>query len=335
MRLNSVRDLKLELASEVSRIGKGQRPELRRILSFSAAIKAFPLGVEATLTATTHSVPEGVAFGIVPADGRSQDRFQLAVRVQSVDEAAKAYAHYAAGRASGEAQLRYVGPVKALAASPYRKAHRPLAPGWSVGAVETGSIGFFALDTRNRPSLVSNNHVLTRRNPRGAVQIVQPGPLDKGRAPKDLVAYLERSIKLVAASANRVDAAYANIEPAIPIDATWAGGRMQGVVGVDELIDLRRVWKVGRTTGRTAGKVSAVEVDQISADYGGTLFRFDGQLEIEGLDGPFALPGDSGAAVLNAAHQGVGMIFSGSGDGAVSYANPLETVLRSLSLSPM
>ncbi len=336
MRLSSARELKLELASEVSGIGMGRHKDLRRILSFSAtaAIEASTayrhsgLALEALISATTRTVPQGVAVGIVPVEGNSPERFRLAIRLQSNDPAASAWAHYAAGRAKGEADLRYVGKVRAFAAN-YRAKRRPLSPGWSVGAVETGTIGFFAHDTRSQVVLVSNSHVLAGSGP-----ILQPGPLDKGKKPTHVVAKVGRLALLTNTGINRIDAGYAHVAADIPVDMTWDGALLNGVVAEDELVERRSVWKVGRTTGKTSGKITAIEVDQISADYSGKLLRFDGQIEIEGDDNkPFALPGDSGAAVLNKKNEGVGMIFSGSSDGAVSYANPMEGVLSRLKVS--
>jgi hypothetical protein len=66
------------------------------------------------------------------------------------------------------------------------------------------------------------------------------------------------------------------------------------------------------------------------------MFRFDGQIEIEGDNGLFAQPGDSGSLVVDRDKMlGVGLLFAGpvddheNGD-AVIYANPLSVVLDQL-----
>ena len=43
------------------------------------------------------------------------------------------------------------------------------------------------------------------------------------------------------------------------------------------------VFKIGRTTGATGGRVTAFDLDNVIVNYDSGNLRFDGQLEIEGV----------------------------------------------------
>lgn len=248
---------------------------------------------------------------------------------------------YAVGKASDEADVRYIGAVQAppagVASTRYRKRSRPLTPGLSIGhvGITAGTLGGFVIDPRGRPGILSNNHVLAAGNvgKRGDA-ILQAGPMDGGGYPDDEVARLERFIRLKSRG-NAVDAALALLTQAVEVRALYRNRRLAGVTPVDEIQSSLGVWKLGRTTGHTRGSVSAIEVDQVTVDYGGTFHTFDGQLEVTGRTRPFSRSGDSGALVVDEAHRGVGLLFAGSERGGlrgigVSYANPLQTVLDML-----
>lgn len=107
-------------------------------------------------------------------------------------------------------------------------------------------------------------------------------------------------------------------------------GKLKGVgdVFVDEGT---AVVKIGRTTGRTAGRVTAFEIDNVTV-------RFDNQIEIEGEgDGPFSDGGDSGSLIVGADLRAMALLFAGSDQGGangqgLTYANPLQSVLDALRL---
>lgn len=90
------------------------------------------------------------------------------------------------------------------------------------------------------------------------------------------------------------------------------------------------VFKVGRTTGLTQGRVSAFEVDDVWVGYDMGEIGFDQQIEIEPLeDAPFSLGGDSGSLIVDDDLRAVGLLFAGN-DVDVTYANPIQTVLQTL-----
>ena len=94
--------------------------------------------------------------------------------------------------------------------------------------------------------------------------------------------------------------------------------------------------KIGRTTGHTRGRISAVEVDGVAVQYDDAVHTFDDQVEIEGLSGAFSADGDSGSVIWRASDRApLGLLFAGSDaggrhGGGVTFANPLATVLSAL-----
>lgn len=97
------------------------------------------------------------------------------------------------------------------------------------------------------------------------------------------------------------------------------------------------VTKVGRTTGHTTGRVVAqaglrasVAYD-IEAPFVGTAY-FEPIFIVQGINGEFALPGDSGALVVGADANGepaaVGLVFAVAGD--MTYIQPINRVLEEL-----
>jgi hypothetical protein len=96
------------------------------------------------------------------------------------------------------------------------------------------------------------------------------------------------------------------------------------------------VEKVGRSTGHTRGRISAVEVDGVAVQYDEAVHTFDDQVEIQGLGGAFSAGGDSGSVIWRSRDRApLGLLFAGSttggsGGAGVTFANPLATVLHLL-----
>jgi hypothetical protein len=213
--------------------------------------------------------------------------------------------------------------------------------GTSIGhfAITAGTLGCFVSARRGgQPLILSNNHVLANENrgKRGDA-IVQPGPYDKGKRPKDAVGTLANFVRLKRSEPNAVDCATAAMKDTIKFDAAKLEGlgRLAGLS--DALLDEGdAVDKVGRTTGLTRGRVTAFELDNVLVEFDLGVLRFDGQVEIEGAgDAAFSDGGDSGSLIVNADLFGVGLLFAGGDVGGsngrgLTYANPLRTVLDAL-----
>jgi hypothetical protein len=216
---------------------------------------------------------------------------------------------------------------------------RPLRPGLSVAhpSVTAGTLGGF-VRTREGLAILSNNHVLAASDT--AIlgdPVLQPGPADAGLM-GDRVAVLTAFVHFRDDIPNAVDAAVAVVDDGVEVDAgDLPGGPLTGAVpdGLDIDPD-EVVEKVGRTTGHTTGRISAVEVDGVAVEYGQGLHRFDDQIEVEGDVGAFSAGGDSGSVIWRSRDRApLALLFAGStqgghGGAGVTFANPLSTVLRAL-----
>ncbi len=113
------------------------------------------------------------------------------------------------------------------------------------------------------------------------------------------------------------------------------GGSLAGVGG-PFLDEGTPVGKVGRTTATTKGKVTAFELDNVYVNYDIGNLQFNNQVEIEGDgDNPFSQGGDSGSLIVNADRKVVALLFAGGDHGGsngkgLTYANPIDAVLRAM-----
>lgn len=210
---------------------------------------------------------------------------------------------------------------------------RPLLIGCSIGhpAITAGTLGCFVqIADGSTPCILSNNHVLADEN-RASLgdPILQPGRTDGGTLPLDEVASLSRFEPLNPAG-NLIDAALAALREDVGGDfATLTSlGTLNGI-RTAPLEGEEVVFKVGRTTGLTRGRISAFEVDDIWVRYDMGVIGFNRQIEIAPLESsPFSLGGDSGSLIVDESLRAVGLLFAGN-DVDVTYANPIRTVLDS------
>ncbi|WP_233404601.1 hypothetical protein [Actinotalea solisilvae] len=219
---------------------------------------------------------------------------------------------------------------------------RPLRPGVSIAHadVSAGTLGAF-VRVGGRLHVLSNWHVLVG-SPSASVgdAVLQPGPADGGRDPQDRVATLAAYAELRPGVTALVDAAVALVDEGVDVDLAYPIGP---VTRVAEVRGAEEVEKIGRTTGLTRGRVTAIELDDVVVGYGAEMgeLSFDDQIEVEGLaTGPFSRGGDSGSLVYladgdEAAGAAVGLLFAGSETGGengtgLTYLNPIATVLRQL-----
>ena len=224
----------------------------------------------------------------------------------------------------------------------HQKKNRPLRIGSSIGhyKITAGTLGGFVRSRDDGSVLIlSNNHVLANENKgKKGDAILQPGSLDQGTDPHDKAGELLRFVRLKRERANLVDCAVATIEAGIKFDPrTLTGvGKLAGL-GDAILAEDDAVSKVGRTTGKTDGRVTAFELDDVFVRFDSGLLCFNGQVEIEGAeDGqPFSLGGDSGSLIVAADRRAVALLFAASELGGtngkgLTYANPLRAVLDAL-----
>ncbi|WP_432537090.1 hypothetical protein [Kineococcus arenarius] len=295
------------------------------------------------------AAPQGVAsVGIsVLGHGPGGPRYGVAVRHSGVrGDALLDHARALAGTAAAaELDVRDVGRVRALSTpvegrtwtpEQLRRRVRPLHPGLSIAHrdVTAGTLGAFVTVTGSDGLYaLSNNHVVADSDQAALDDpVLQPGPADGGRE-RDRVGRLARAVPLEAGGGNTVDAALTLLDDAEGHDPSYPVGRLVGWADADDEV---AVEKAGRTTGRTRGRISAIELDDVAVEYPVGVVSFDGQVEVTGTGGAFSAGGDSGSLVYRPdTRQAVGLLFAGSERGGedgtgLTFCNPIGLVLDAL-----
>lgn len=327
MELGSVRALKAELAETVVRPLVEERHGLRS------------MAVSARSLERTTGIRPGIALGVTR--GETEQDYRLAVRVQQRQlERGGALREHLTKAARGEIDYSYIGRVTKRQLPWTQQRQRPLLIGCSVGHVDVtvGTLGAFAHPNHDDQILMlSNNHVLAMEDAADIGDaIVQPGRLDDGEPPEDVVATLFRFAALQT-SGNLVDAAVARLVPGIKYDrSTIRGDGMLRGVRPTPVMSEDRVLKLGRTTVLTRGKVTAAEFDNLVVEYDRGLLSFDDQIEIEGAGNEaFSAGGDSGSVIVDEDGLACALLFAGSDIGGtngmgLTYANDIRKVLQAL-----
>jgi hypothetical protein len=372
MRLQSALDLKQQLLTDVVAPFAARANRLKsagaRAIAASAAItdprgEPVGFGLGARPPDTLPSLHRSVALGVAPASSG----YRLAIRIQRTALLNSRLVELCRGAAKGEADIRLIGRVDKRArarrpvapaiaadraASPWYQGNtRPLLIGASIGHVDVtaGTIGAFV---RRGASVhvLSNNHVLANENAAETGDwVLQRAKFDGGRHPADAVARLRAFVRLKARGANFVDAAVAALERGIGHDAVLLRGLVNGrdrqLAGLAPsapaggMAPADAVFKIGRTTGATRGRVSAFAVDNLVVNYDSGNLRFDDQIEIEAAESkPFSDGGDSGSLIVTGAMQAYALLFAGSDMGGrnnlgLTFANPIHRVLTALKAS--
>lgn len=210
----------------------------------------------------------------------------------------------------------------------------------------SGTLGALVQDAGGNQYVLSNNHVLARTNLAALGEdVIQPGLIDQNpvcaRDLNDGVADLSGFVPILfktktTTPTNTVDAAIAQVRSGA-VDSSGFISDI-GVVNSTTLnpaLNLA-VKKSGRTTGLTAGTITAVNVT-VDVTYskacgggGKQTARFIGQFLVQ--PGSFSDGGDSGSLIVEdvntAAPRAVGLLFAGSS--TVTVANPIQAVLDAL-----
>ncbi|TQN41340.1 hypothetical protein FHU33_0707 [Blastococcus colisei] len=302
-------------------------------------LERLPSAVEASSAPGERDAPwPWVAVGLSPTSAGAR----VAVRLQRNGD--RALLPDLGRVAAEEVDVKVIGPVRSLSSpGELQRRVRPLRPGLSVAhaSVTAGTLGGF-VRTASGLAILSNNHVLAASNAASAGDaVLQPGPSDGGRT-ADRVATLT-GFQPMAAGVNLVDAAVAALDEDVDVaPGDLPGGPLLATVPARLDVDPdEAVEKIGRTTGHTRGRITAVEVDGVAVQYDALsspqgIYRFDDQIEIEGRSGAFSAGGDSGSVIWRSRDRApVALLFAGSETGGaagtgVTFANPLSTVLAIL-----
>jgi hypothetical protein len=221
-----------------------------------------------------------------------------------------------------------VGCIEALA---FTTRIRPVKPGYSMGhyKITAGTFGCLVRDVCSpcHIHILSNNHVLANSNVANIGDpILQPGRVDGGTYPADMVARLSRFIPIRFNNPtfyNLVDAALARpTDQRNVIASVVALGIPKGTVEAGLGMN---VIKSGRTTQVTAGKVTGIDVT-VSVGYGsGRVGYFRNQI----LTTNMSQGGDSGSLLISSSDKkATGLLFAGSSK--VTIHNNIANVLMAL-----
>jgi hypothetical protein len=211
----------------------------------------------------------------------------------------------------------------------------------SIKGCVTGTLGSMVQDATNNDYILSNNHVLADVNKAIPGQlIVQPGLADAGcvQSPSNAVATFSNSIKLrFGGHKNFVDAAIAAVDPGQVSPDILFIGPIASTVDSAPSIGMP-VQKMGRTTCVTHGVISALDA-HLQVNYSDTakphLASFVNQFAVTGIKGNFGGPGDSGSLIVTQddCPRAVALLFAGTFDGSITFANPISEVLSRLNVS--
>ncbi|HVL68111.1 MAG TPA: hypothetical protein VM364_12680 [Vicinamibacterales bacterium] len=353
MRLDSARGLKQQLLQDVIDPFTEQANLLRTegVAAVAAAMRVRGMagdpssfGIGAKRTATLPQVQRSIALGVAPKG----PEYRLAVRVQRAALRDSPLVERVTREARGEVDVQLVGRIdkrqrRAPARPWYQSNQRPLLIGSSIAhvAVTAGTLGAFVMKGR-AVHVLSNNHVLADENRAAKGDVVlQRAHFDGGRR-RDAVGRVTHWIALKPRGSNTVDAALASVDAGIGHDPVRLRGLVGGAdrrlagLGPEFIDEDAVVYKVGRTTGPTRGRVTAFDMDNVVVNFDIGNVRFDGQIEIEGHGrSAFSDGGDSGSLIVDGEMRAVALLFAGSesggsNDAGLTYANPIHAVLKAL-----
>jgi len=194
---------------------------------------------------------------------------------------------------------------------------RPVVASTSCGhyQISAGTIGYIAIDSETKlPVILSNNHVIanvTTTKRARALQgdpVIQPGKADGGSETEDTVGFLLRWIPIDVDKKNIVDGAIAVVSTPYEFGILDEEGNVIEVKGLRTVKKGGTVYKYGRTTGKTSGKIVDVDfsgyVQYSTGDWGFFVDQILAEMEIDG--------GDSGSLLVDDEGYAVGLVFAGS-----------------------
>ncbi len=320
MKYSSVVGLKNELLSETKIVASTLNVVRSRSLIRAAAQPAMVAPARAPY-----------ALGVRGKKGK----YQLAVRIHRRASGMEAILYDIHARCKGEMHVKIIGDIVKQQRPWHQRKNRPLQIGGSCGhfQITAGTLGCFVTKDGVDDLILSNNHVLANENKaRRGANILQPGKFDNGRNPRDKIGDLVDFVRLKK-KGNLVDCATATIDAGLEyfFNHLETLGPITGVRN-SPMEEGETVFKVGRTTGVTQGKVSAIEVDQLKVGFDIGDLTFDSQIEIEPVGNePFSLGGDSGSLIVDSRRKAVGLLFAGN-DVDATYANDIHNVLDALNV---
>jgi hypothetical protein len=299
---------------------------------------------------------------------RAKSEYQLEFRVQRYAGAAHRKAErFKSELAHDEANIEIIPLIEIPArsaieaitpGSALRGRKRPLHIGLSIGHASggAGTLGAFVGDDDGREYILSNNHVLALMGQAKLHDpIYQPGRPDEARLmARHTVGELFDFSVVSREEHNDADSAVALLVDGIDHDgnkipagigASLGGKSIASEAGDPVVLGMQKdetLCKIGRTTGFTEGRLSAIALSNVPVRTPIGNVLFDNVIEINWTSPsqPFTQPGDSGSLVFT--KKGlipIGLHFAGGlkriagKDVGVSYSCSLATVLAAHDVS--
>lgn len=194
--------------------------------------------------------------------------------------------------------------------------------------VFVGTLGAMVRDRASGATMALTNFHVACVNNTWTVgdRMVQPSLVDGG-APTGEFGSLTRAVL-----SDNIDGAVITVDAAEPWTATVTGvgdinGSTPATVGM-------AVQKRGRTTEHTFGTVQSTDFTvnvNYGSDVGPRTLRHQIRIDTDTSRNPrFSNSGDSGSVVLDMSRNVVGLLFAGSTDGSMTFANPIQVALDEL-----
>lgn len=194
--------------------------------------------------------------------------------------------------------------------------------------VFVGTLGAMVRDRASGATMALTNFHVACVNNTWSVgdRQVQPSLVDGG-APTGEFGSLTR-----ATLSDNVDGAVITVDASEPWTATVTG--VGDVAGSTPATVGMAVQKRGRTTEHTFGTVASTDFTvtiNYGSDVGSRTLRHQIRINTDTTRNPrFSDHGDSGSVVLDTSRNVVGLLFAGSNDGSMTFANPVQAVLDEL-----
>ncbi len=229
-----------------------------------------------------------------------------------------------------------------IRAGTFTARRRPAPCGVSIGNCLSNSAGTLGcLVTRSgQLFILSNNHVmaLVNTSPLNA-GICQPGRIDGGVCPADIIARLTQfvPINFAAGAINVVDCAIARTSPnLVNRRLLRPGGVLQPITAGNVAPALNmQVQKSGRTTQYRRGIIDLINTS-LNVSYAplGGVARFARQFRVKGTGVIFSDRGDSGSLITSfPQNRPVGLLFAGNAAQNATFGNTIAPVLASFGVT--
>lgn len=194
---------------------------------------------------------------------------------------------------------------------------RPMRPGISVGNEQfSGTICCFAKDTDGHIGFLTPKVVVGGTN----AKVYQPGGLDSVDYQNNTVGHVART-----ANVSGIEVAFVQLADGITWQAGDAELKMNGTSGLGTSPALGQQCRVfGRTVGEVRGVVNAIDAQVSIGDinaFARGLFVIKGEVGTA-----IGRPGDTGAPVLNARSELIGMLVATNDSGTEAFCLPINDV---------